>query len=313
MTDEAASCQWCGADVEPDATRCPECGRRVHTVSTARTASAAVPGPLPPLPPPPPRARRFDVTADPMAVVETPPEPKPPAPEPEAAPEDDVWWPPSELQRDEPVGEAPITATAPPPDPAVTDAAAAAASTEAGDQFVWPPPWMPQEEASPLQKSKRLRVVVGVGAVLAVALIAALIASQVAGDGRAEDEIKPTELQVGQCFNAPRDELKSVQVRPCTEDHQHEVFAVVDHPASENAKYPGDDEILRFAGERCIPRFEQYGSVPYEQANLADFEVVPTEESWKDGERRVICAVSSLDGDTMRGSVRGQRTTTTSP
>jgi hypothetical protein len=180
-------------------------------------------------------------------------------------------------------------------------------ATPSSDEFVWPPPGMPAEEPTRLQSSKPLRIALGVGAVVIVALIGAFVASRLAGDDKKAGEIKPTELQVGQCFNAPREELVSVVLRPCTEDHQHEVFAVVDHPASRGARYPGDDEILRFAGERCIPLFERYGRVPYEQANLADFEVVPTRESWEGGERRVICAVSSLDGQPMRGSVRGPR------
>ena len=126
-------------------------------------------------------------------------------------------------------------------------------------------------------------------------------------DKSSANETKPTELRVGQCFDAPRDELVSVEVKPCSVRHQHEVYAVVTHPAGRGARYPGDDEILRFAGERCIPLFQSYGSVPYEQANLADFEVVPTSDSWKSGERRVICAVSSLDGKPMQGSVRARR------
>lgn len=320
-------CPWCGAEVEDGDARCRSCGRRVHATASpvSASASASVPAPLPPLPPPPPRRRRYEgVTADPLS----PPEPRIPrpvevAPEPEPDPdaveiEEDLDWnppsvtappPPVETPEEESPVEKERTQAEPiaAPAAAVTVPDADAEPAAQGDEFVWPPPWMPQEEATPLQRSKRLRVVVGVSAVVLVALIGAFIASRVADDGAADTEIKPTELQVGQCFNAPREELTSVQLRPCTEEHQHEVFAVVDHPASRNARYPGDDEILRFAGERCIPLFERYGSVPFEQANLADFEVVPTKDSWEGGERRVICAVSSLEGEMMRGSVRRQR------
>ena len=325
--DDEQACRWCGAQVGPDDERCPDCGRRARSAASPAATVSALP-PLPPLPPPPRRTRRYDEREpDPLAVVEVVPE------EPEDEPEDEPELEAEveadaevEVERRSPVEHsewlppALEAVPAPPPPPAAAraepspeDWAAAAASTtvaeteRSSDEFVWPPPGMPAEEPSRLQSSRGLRAALGVGTVVVVALLAAFIASRVAGDDRAAGEIKPTELQVGQCFNAPRDELVSVMLRPCTSEHQHEVFAVVDHPASRSARYPGDDEILRFAGERCIPLFERYGGVPYEQANLADFEVVPTRESWEGGERRVICAVSSLDGQPMRGSVRGRR------
>ena len=312
--DDEQTCQWCGAGVGADEDRCPECGRRTRPLKSPAATVAALP-PLPPLPPPPRRTRRFDEGAsDPLAVVEVTPD------EPDEVEEADDE---TEPERHVPVEHSEwlpqAAGTLPPPPPPMTRTApateaaapvAAPADTEAqpsSDEFVWPPPGMPTEEPTRLQSSRPLRIALGVGAVIVVALIGAFVASRVAGDGDDAGEIKPTELQVGQCFNAPREELVSVVLRPCTDDHQHEVFAVVDHPASRSARYPGDDEILRFAGERCIPLFERYGRVPYEQANLADFEVVPTRESWQAGERRVICAVSSLDGQPMRGSVRGPR------
>lgn len=311
--DDEQSCQWCGAEVGADEGRCPECGRRARPLTSPAATVSALP-PLPPLPPPPRRTRRFGESAsDPLAVVEVTPQEAEEEPDDEPSPEPDQrvpvehseWLPPA------------AGTLFPPPPPGVRLGAPAEAPTKAeapaeetqpsSDEFVWPPPGMPTEEPTRLQSSRPLRIALGVGAVVVVALIGAFVASRVAGDGREAGEIKPTELQVGQCFNAPREELVSVVLRPCTDDHQHEVFAVVDHPASRSARYPGDDEILRFAGERCIPLFERYGRVPYEQANLADFEVVPTRESWESGERRVICAVSSLDGQPMRGSVRGPR------
>ncbi len=112
------------------------------------------------------------------------------------------------------------------------------------------------------------------------------------------------DITIGDCFNLP-DETEFYEVDPidCTEDHEVEVFALIDLSVlspqfSSVASYPGDDTVYEAAYEACWDEFEPYVGVPYEDSVLWMDAFTPTLEGWSEVDDRVVnCVVFEVNGD----------------
>ncbi len=61
---------------------------------------------------------------------------------------------------------------------------------------------------------------------------------------------------------------------------------------------PGQDAIFEQAEELCITEFERFVGLPYEESAL-DIDIsTPSERTWREDDRLVICAIFDPDGDT---------------
>jgi hypothetical protein len=89
--------------------------------------------------------------------------------------------------------------------------------------------------------------------------------------------------------------VSSVETVPCSEPHSQEIYAVVTLPEGD---FPGMDTIFEQAEELCIAEFESFVGLPYEESALYLHYLTPSEESWSDGDREVVCKVYDPDGDT---------------
>ncbi len=102
-------------------------------------------------------------------------------------------------------------------------------------------------------------------------------------------------LTVGDCLNGADGELvESVDVVDCSEAHDFEVYARPSHAAS--GDYPGADALFAWADQRCWEAFEPYVGVPFEESELYFTNLVPTDESWEQGNRRATCMLHRFDG-----------------
>jgi hypothetical protein len=111
-------------------------------------------------------------------------------------------------------------------------------------------------------------------------------------------------LNVGDCFGATEgDEVASVQAVPCSEPHESEVFALVDY--EDGDEWPGDEAITTFSDEECGAAFEEYIGMSYNESRYFITYLQPTEETWADGDREVVCLVVGPDGEPVTGSLRG--------
>ena len=119
-----------------------------------------------------------------------------------------------------------------------------------------------------------------------------------------EEGVKYSELKAGDCFERPSGRFKNVETVACDQEHDLEAFAVLDHPAPEDAPFPGMDALVRYAIPECNRQFPGYAGVPFEQLNLKDVYITPRESAWKDGARRVVCAVGSEDERPTTGSIK---------
>lgn len=112
------------------------------------------------------------------------------------------------------------------------------------------------------------------------------------------------ELGVGDCFNddGSDGQVSDVPIVDCSEPHDNEVFHTFEVADGE---YPGDDALQTQAEEQCIPAFEEYVGIEYASSRLDVFPITPTEGSWSEGDREVICALYDLELAELEGSMQG--------
>jgi hypothetical protein len=118
--------------------------------------------------------------------------------------------------------------------------------------------------------------------------------------------ISAFDLEVGDCFEAPDVEaVTDVELIDCEEPHRYESYHIENHPAGRDEPFIGDDAMKTYADDICIGAFEEFVGIPWEESSLTYFFLQPTADTWEEiGDREVLCAVYSTDGD-LTGSVAG--------
>jgi hypothetical protein len=120
-----------------------------------------------------------------------------------------------------------------------------------------------------------------------------------------DDVVSSFDLEVGQCIelDVTATEVAGVPVVPCDRTHQGEVFLVSDIPSS---RFPGDESLSRRTEDLCTgDAFEDYVGASYMRSRFEWYGIIPTEDSWRLGDRDVVCLVVRADGGNLRDSVRG--------
>jgi hypothetical protein len=116
-----------------------------------------------------------------------------------------------------------------------------------------------------------------------------------------------SDLRVGDCFNLqdPDEELiGEVDAKPCTEPHIYEMYFVGDMP---DGDFPGQAAMDQFAADQCLPAFEEFVGLSYQESILEIFYLTPSEESWDAGDLSVQCAVHHPALETVSESYRNSR------
>ena len=146
------------------------------------------------------------------------------------------------------------------------------------------------------------------GLVLGIlSLIGAVVfyVAAIATDESLDGTMRYSRLQPGDCYEDPGSTAGEVALESCSDEHDREAFAVVDHPAPDGTSFPGRENLRRYADEECTARFSAYAGRPYEGTDLAVVFILPSRAGWDESDsRRIVCAVSSADGEPLIGSVR---------
>ncbi len=122
-------------------------------------------------------------------------------------------------------------------------------------------------------------------------------------------EVGTQRLQVGDCFiNSEEGSTQLVQGVPCAELHDSQVAALVELDDDGTTDWPGVTQLLNRAQLLCVGAASEALD-----GNLADPTVglsayVPDEDSWNEGDRRIICSLGRFDGSPMSGSLLGRAT-----
>ena len=115
-------------------------------------------------------------------------------------------------------------------------------------------------------------------------------------------------MQVGDCFDDPEgaEELvTSVAAMPCSELHDNEVYAIYD---TSFTTWPGQDTMYDDAWLGCHSRFAAYVGAEWEYSTLDLAVMTPSDGSWQEGDREVVCFLYDGQlrklGSSMRGTAR---------
>lgn len=159
-----------------------------------------------------------------------------------------------------------------------------------------------EQAPTPLGDRRWVRTALMVAVV--VLLAGAVAVAAVKANRRSSARVKYTELRPGDCLQKPDDTFVRAERVACAKDHDLEVFALVDDPAPQGARYPGREILEREANVACPPQFQFYVGVPFDQSSLLGQFYVPTKANWESGNRRLLCTVSARTGK-LKGSVKG--------
>lgn len=115
-------------------------------------------------------------------------------------------------------------------------------------------------------------------------------------------------VQPGDCFDDPGsgDEVVfQLEAVPCSEPHDNEVFAVESVSGAFGSEYPGRQSLEEHAYEVCSgPVFDSYVGTSYLDSSLDVFTLTPTDDSWSQGDRDVVCVLYKLDFTKLNGPAR---------
>lgn len=111
------------------------------------------------------------------------------------------------------------------------------------------------------------------------------------------------DIKVGDCYQEPdaTDFVTELTLVDCDEPHDNEIYAFGQYPADDNDAFPTDEELDDFSNEFCTEAFEEYVGISYDDSIFYITYLQPTEESWEDGDREVVCILYDQDGQ-MEGS-----------
>lgn len=101
-------------------------------------------------------------------------------------------------------------------------------------------------------------------------------------------------------------EVAGIPTVPCTEEHTHELYAVV--PYDDGDVFPGQDALDSFAERVCVAEFQLYVGVSVFDSTLTFSWLVPTLASWNNNaDKNILCVVGPFDSSTLSVSVQNSR------
>lgn len=117
------------------------------------------------------------------------------------------------------------------------------------------------------------------------------------------------DLQVGDCFDAEFDpdaytEISEVRAIPCAEPHVYEMYSVAEYPQGEAPSGPTED-YTPWETENCLGTFQSYVGIDYDSSEFYISALVPTDESWSQGDNDLMCFLHNDAETPVTGSARG--------
>lgn len=117
------------------------------------------------------------------------------------------------------------------------------------------------------------------------------------------------DLAVGDCFDTSatsgQTTLYRIPVVPCSTAHGGEIYAETTAPDSlaRNGAAPTQQALWDAADAYCYPEFTKFVGMRWARSELLYWPIAPSEESWAEGDRRILCVVESEEPVT--GSLKG--------
>lgn len=131
--------------------------------------------------------------------------------------------------------------------------------------------------------------------------------SATGADAATTDAVDVFDVGLGDCFDDGAlaqdvDTITQLPVVDCDGPHDNEVFAVFDMP---DGSWPGEDAVDQASDEGCLERFEAFVGAAYEESRYVSTSLFPTQGSWKQGDREIVCFLYDIDLAKLVGTARG--------
>ncbi|WP_354180020.1 septum formation family protein [Arthrobacter sp. UYP6] len=145
---------------------------------------------------------------------------------------------------------------------------------------------------------KRALLIIGVLGVLAVlvVLLFTVLGSSAKEPGVLDENVAPIDLESGSCLQDFTGVNEPTTVVTCETPHNAQLVATDTYPDSDS--FPGTEALSARATEVCSQVRYSDTVTDNPDLELQENKVIPTQESWNDGDRRIDCfVVSSGDRD----------------
>lgn len=148
--------------------------------------------------------------------------------------------------------------------------------------------------------------------VVGVLVLGGAISSWYFGAGRADTgeiakpgDLTAVDLRVGDCFDLKDPaaaQLEDVAARPCSQEHEFELFFSASMP---EGAYPAETAFDEYVQANCVPAFATYVGKAYDDSELDVYWMFPTTEAWGQGDHSIQCAVYHPLIHQLTGSLKG--------
>lgn len=104
-------------------------------------------------------------------------------------------------------------------------------------------------------------------------------------------------IAVGDCLNdgGIEGEVSTVVVIDCAQPHDSEAYSSIQVA---DGDYPGEQAILDQAEKDCLADFNTFAGINYDQSTLSFSYYYPTQGSWENGDREILCLILDPAGKT---------------
>ncbi len=120
-------------------------------------------------------------------------------------------------------------------------------------------------------------------------------------------QVSVFDLAVGDCIvpgATLAEQTGQLDAVPCSQPHTHEVYALDDY--TESDVYPGADALEAFADGVCFVAFEAYVGLPFDRSPLHSSHLVPTFNSWTEGDDHTVTCLLVSPEDVLTSSAKGR-------
>lgn len=110
-------------------------------------------------------------------------------------------------------------------------------------------------------------------------------------------------ITVGDCLNeaALEGTVSAVPLVDCATPHDSEAYAST---AMDDGSFPGAVEVKKQAEAECTTQFNEFVGVNYDASTLTYSYFYPTQDSWAQGDREIVCLIDDPAGQTT-GTLKG--------
>ncbi|QLQ16209.1 MAG: septum formation family protein [Micropruina sp.] len=125
-----------------------------------------------------------------------------------------------------------------------------------------------------------------------------------AGAVTASASVDAFSIKVGDCTGKlTTGTIEGTDLVPCDEKHYYEVFGSTQMTGD---TFPGESETSKQAQKFCDAEFTKFVGIPSTKSKYGVFYLTPIADSWKAGDREILCLVGDDNGG-IKGTLKGAK------